>query len=58
MNKTQLNNSQITLAKTWLPLGSWPYAHNGKLLWFYDSYGRKNALNLTPSQVQQLNQLA
>ena len=57
-NKIQLNDKQVKLAQSWLPSGSWPYSHNGKLLWFRDNKGRKNAINLTPTQVQQLNQLA
>jgi hypothetical protein len=58
MNKIQLNEKQIALAKSWLPNGSQPYAHNTKLLWFRDDQGRKNAVNLTPIQSQQLNQLS
>jgi len=56
--KIQLNDKQIQLAKSWLPNGSWPYSHNGKLLWFRDSLGRKNAINLNQQMVDQLNQLA
>jgi hypothetical protein len=58
MLKVQLNDKQIQLAKGWLPNGSWPYGHNGKLLWFRDSLGRKNALKLSQEQIDQLNQLS
>jgi len=57
INKTQLNKDQIKLAQNWLPDGNYPYGHNGKLLWFYDDKGRKNALKLSPEQIDQLNQL-
>ena len=57
MNKIQLNNQQVKLAQGWLPANSYPYAHNGKLLWFRDHLGRKNAINLTQQMVNQLNQL-
>jgi len=55
--KTQLNDNQIKLAQGWLPLGSWPYAYNSKLLWFRDHLGRKNGLKLSSDQLAQLNQL-
>ena len=58
MLKIQLNDKQIQLTKDWLPLGSWPYAYDGKLLWFRDNLGRKNALTLSFDQLTQLNQLA
>jgi hypothetical protein len=58
INKIQLNDAQVQLAKQWLPSDSHPYAYNRKLLWFRDSLGRKNAINLNQQMVDQLNQLS
>jgi len=58
MNKIQLSDAQVELAKQWLPSGSYPYAYSTKgMLWFRDSLGRKNAINLNQQMVDQLNQL-
>jgi hypothetical protein len=57
INKIQLNDDQVDLAKQWLPNGSYPYAYNIKgMLWFRDHLGHKNAIKLSADQIQQLNQ--
>jgi hypothetical protein len=61
LNKVQLNDNQIALAKTWLADGCEPYAYNGKVVWFWQTtaFGLvKNALTLDSNQRQQLDQLA
>jgi len=63
MNKVQLTDSQIKLAQTWLPNGSYPYTYDpvkGRV-WFWQPHHSgvavKNALKLDSNQLQQLNQL-
>ena len=59
--KIQLNDNQIRLAKQWLPSGSHPYAHDNKMLWFWQPHYSgfvKNALKLSQDQIRQLNQLS
>jgi len=61
LNKIQLNNNQVELAKGWLPFGSHPYAYNTKgLLWYWQDWNGKpvkGCTKLSPAQVQQLDQL-
>jgi len=61
LDKTQLNNNQIQLAKGWLPPDSYPYAYSTKgLLWYWQTWNNglpiKGSTKLDPSQLQQLNQ--
>ena len=63
ITKTPLNNTQVELAKQWLPSGSQPYGYdsNKGLLWYwqphYSGVAIKNALKLSAKQLQELNQL-
>jgi len=60
ISKTLLNDKQIALAKTWLASGCEPYGYNKRMLWFLQSWNglpMKNAVKLTLTQVEQLNQL-
>jgi len=63
LNKIQLNDAQIALAKQWLPTGSHPYGYNPDkcLIWYWQNTKMgpvKNALKLDLDQRQQLDQLA
>ena len=62
-SKVQLNSDQIKLAKQWLNKDNKdcePYAHDSKMLWFWETTPTgpvKNAVKLSLAQVQQLEQL-
>jgi len=62
-NKIEMNDAQISLAQSWLPSGSWPYAYNTRgIIWFWQTWNKglpiKGSAKLTHDQVEQLNQLA
>ena len=62
ITKTPLNNTQVELAKQWLPSGSQPYGYdsNKGRLWYWQTWNGlpiKGCTKLDPSQLQQLNQL-
>jgi len=63
LDKTQLNNNQIQLAKGWLPSGSQPYAYSpsNRLIWYWQTWNNglpiKGSTRLTPDQISQLQQL-
>jgi hypothetical protein len=58
VTKIEMNQTQIELAQSWLPSGSYPYAYSTKgMLWFRDHLGHKNGLKLSSDQLQKLTQL-
>jgi hypothetical protein len=61
INKIEMNDNQVKLAKQWLAEGCEPYGYNNKMIWYweihYSGVPIKNGMKLSPEQVEQLNQL-